>query len=157
MRIALGSDHGGVKLKKTIKEYLSSRSIEVKDFGTDSLQSCDYPDYALKAAESVSSKESDLGILICKTGIGMSIAANKVPGIRAALCKDKDSARLSREHNDANVLALAGETLGADALEIVRTWINSGFSEDESRERHKKRVNKIHGIEKKYFCPPSLG
>ncbi len=157
MKIALGSDHGGVKLKKAIKEFLRSQSIEVKDFGTDSPQSCDYPDYALKTAESVSSKESDLGILICKTGIGMSIAANKVPGVRAALCKDRDTARLSREHNDANVLALAGEAFEDDALEIVRTWINSGFSEDGSRERHQKRVNKIHEIEKKYFCPPLLG
>jgi ribose 5-phosphate isomerase B len=153
MKISIASDHGGVSLKSKISRFLSEEGIEAADFGAYNEDSCDYPDYAVKVAESVASGESDLGILICKTGIGMSIAANKVPGIRAALCRDEKTARLSREHNDANVLALAGETPEPEAVKIVKTWLASGFAKDESRKRHRRRVKKISAIEKKYSRP----
>lgn len=153
MKISIASDHGGVELKSKITGYLTSKGHKIMDFGTDSCASADYPDYALKAAESVASGETSLGILICKTGIGISIAANKVPGIRAALCRDREAARLSREHNDANMLALDGTMPEDRAIEIVETWLNSGFADDESSERHRRRVEKIREIEKKYSRP----
>ncbi len=153
MRISIAADHGGVSLKSAIIEFLRKEGITAADFGTDGESSCDYPDYALKVAESVAAGDSDLGILICKTGIGMSMAANKVPGIRAALCGDENTARISRDHNDANVLALAGDIPEDSALKIVRSWITSGFPESPSRHRHRRRVEKIHEIEKKYSRP----
>ena len=111
MRIALGSDHGGLSLKKEIIKHLKSENIELTDFGTHTEDSCDYPDYALKVAEEVVAGNFELGILICGTGIGVSICANKVPGIRAALCGDTFSAHATREHNNANILTLGEREL----------------------------------------------
>src|SRR3712207_3063308 len=122
MKIALGSDHGGINLKNAIIKHLQESGYELKDFGTYSTESCDYPDYALKVAEEVSAKKYDFGILICGTGIGISISANKVPGIRAALCNDTFSAHATREHNDANILAMGERVVGPGlALDIVDT------------------------------------
>lgn len=147
MKVALGCDHGGYHLKNDIIKHLESKNIEVEDFGTYSTDSCDYPDYALKVAEEVASKNYDFGILICGTGIGISIAANKVPGIRAALCSDTFSAHATREHNDANILALGARVVGPGlALDIVDTFLNAKFEGD----RHINRINKISQIEKKY-------
>lgn len=144
MKIGIGSDHGGYELKKIIKEYLDEKDIEVIDYGTDSSESVDYPDFGKLVAQGVVSKEVDRGIVICGTGIGISIAANKVKGIRAALCNDSYSARMSMEHNNANVLALGARVLGEGlALDIVATWINSQFEGG----RHQRRVNKISDIE----------
>lgn len=147
-KIAIGSDHGGVELKEEIKKYLSSEGYEFKDFGTNSVGSCDYPDYALPVAEAVAAKEFDLGILICGTGIGIGIAANKVPGIRAALCSDTFSAHATREHNNANILTLGQRVVGPGlALDIVKIFLNTEFE----GERHQKRIDKISEIEKKYY------
>lgn len=147
MKIALGSDHGGLDLKKQIILHLESKNIEVTDFGTYTEDSCDYPEYALKVAEAVVTEKFELGILICGTGIGIGIAANKVPGIRAALCHDTFSAHACREHNNANILTLGQRVIGAGlALDIVDTFINAEFQ----GERHQKRINKITEIEKKY-------
>ncbi|QNB47057.1 ribose 5-phosphate isomerase B [Thermanaerosceptrum fracticalcis] len=149
MRIAIGSDHGGYQLKEEIKKALLEKKYEIKDFGTHSTDSCDYPDIALPLAQAVAAGEFDKGILICGTGIGISIAANKVPGIRAALCHDTFSARASREHNDANILALGERVIGKGlALEIVDVWLASEFSGG----RHQKRVDKIAAIEKRCTC-----
>lgn len=147
MKIALGSDHGGFELKETIKKFLLTEGYEIKDFGSNSTESCDYPDYALPVAEAVAKKEFDFGILVCGTGIGISIAANKVPGIRAALCSDTFSAHATREHNDANILALGQRVVGEGlALDIVKTFLKTEFQ----GERHQKRIDKITEIEKKY-------
>lgn len=147
MKIAIGSDHGGFKLKEEIKIHLEKKGIEVEDFGTHSEESCDYPDIALLVGENVVAKKSELGILVCGTGIGISIAANKVPGVRAALCSDTFSAHATREHNNANILALGQRTVGAGlALDIVDTFINAKFEGD----RHQRRINKITEIENKY-------
>lgn len=148
MKIALGSDHAGLKLKKEIIEHLKGKNIEFKDLGTDTEESCDYPDYAKKVAIQVADKNYDLGILICGTGIGISIAANKVPGIRAALCSDTFSARASREHNNANILALGERVVGVGlALDIVDTFLNSQFQGG----RHQRRVDKISDIENNFY------
>ncbi|MBU3179867.1 ribose 5-phosphate isomerase B [Clostridium psychrophilum] len=147
MKIALGCDHGGLNLKKEIIKHLESKNIEVKDFGTYTEESCDYPVYALKVAEEVVAKNFELGILICGTGIGVSISANKVPGIRAALCSDTFSAHATREHNNANILALGARVVGTGlALDIVDTFLNAKFQGD----RHQRRIDKIADIEKKY-------
>ncbi len=147
MKIALGADHGGVDLKNEIKSYLETNGYEVKDFGTNTYDSCDYPDIALPVAEAVVSKEFELGILVCGTGIGIGIAANKVPGVRAALCSDTFSAHATREHNDANILTLGQRVVGVGlALDIVETFLNAKFEGD----RHLKRINKITKIEEKY-------
>lgn len=147
MKIAIGSDHGGFELKGEIHKYLSENGYEVKDFGTYSTDSCDYPDYGVKVAEAVAAKECEFGILICGTGIGISIAANKVPGIRAALCSDTFSAHATREHNDANILAMGARVVGPGlALDIVKTFLSAKFEGD----RHINRINKISEIEKKY-------
>ena len=146
-KIAIGSDHGGVDLKAEIKEFLLKEGYEVKDFGTDSNSSWDYPDYALPVAEAVVAKEYDFGILICGTGIGIGIAANKVPGIRAALCSDTFSAHATREHNNANILTLGQRVVGPGlALDIVKTFLNTEFEGG----RHQDRIDKISKIEKKY-------
>lgn len=145
--IALGCDHGGFHLKETIKEYLQSKNIEVKDCGTYDMSSVDYPDFAQKVAQSVLNKESELGILICGTGIGISIAANKIKGIRAALCHDVFSAKATKEHNNANILCMGERVIGAGlALEIVKAFIETPFSNDE---RHIKRIEKITQIEER--------
>lgn len=147
--IAIGSDHAGYELKKEIMNHLVEKGYEVKDFGTDCKEtSVDYPDSGFLVAESIQKGECEKGIIICGTGIGISISANKVPGIRAALCTDCYMARMSREHNDSNVLALGSRVLGVGlALEIVDTWLKTEFKKD----RHKRRVDKIAGIEKKFL------
>lgn len=147
MKIALGSDHAGFPLKKEIMEHLKSKNIEFKDFGTFSEDSCDYPDFAEKVGEQVVSKNYEFGILVCGTGIGISISANKIPGIRAALCSDTFSAHASREHNNANILALGQRVIGPGlANDIVDTFLNSEFEGG----RHQKRIDKITEIENKW-------
>ncbi|MCR4437107.1 MAG: ribose 5-phosphate isomerase B [Clostridiales bacterium] len=146
--IAIGSDHGGFELKAAVVEHLKKKGYRVKDFGTCDCSSVDYPDFGLAVAEAVKSGECEKGIVICGTGLGISIAANKVPGIRAALCTDSYMARMSREHNDANILALGGRVIGVGlALDIVDAWLKTEFLGG----RHKARVDKITAIEKKYF------
>ena len=141
--IGLASDHAGYELKEFVKTYLQEKGIAYKDFGTDSEASCDYPDYAKLACGKVISGECDKAILICGTGIGISISANKIPGIRAALCGDCYSAYATRLHNDANALALGARVLGEDlALMIVDTFLDTEFSNDE---RHIRRISKIEG------------
>lgn len=148
MKIAIGSDHAGLSLKKDIMKHLNNKGIEFEDFGTFSEESCDYPDYALKVSEEVVEGKSKFGILVCGTGIGISIAANKVPGIRAALCSDTFSAHACREHNNANILALGARVVGAGvALDIVDSFLNAQFEGD----RHQKRIDKITNIENKYY------
>ncbi len=143
MKIAIGSDHGGFELKEKVKAHLVNLGHEVDDKGTDSLSSCDYPVYAKAVAYEVADKEADKGIVICTTGVGVSITANKISGIRAALCTNTLMARLTRLHNDSNVLALgAGITGDLQALEIVDTFINTEFS---GEERHARRVAQIEG------------
>lgn len=139
--IALGCDHGGYELKQEIIKHLQERKIEFKDYGCDSLESVDYPVYAKKVANVVVSGECEKGILICGTGIGISIAANKVKGIRAALCTDCFMAEATRLHNDANILALGGRVVGPGlALKIVDTFLDTEFSNDE---RHIRRIGMI--------------
>ncbi len=143
MKIAIGSDHGGYDLKESIKKHLSEKNIEFVDFGTKDKSACDYPDIAKAVANSVVNKETTSGILICGTGIGISISANKVSGIRAALVHDLFSAKATREHNDANVLCMGQRVIGEGlALEIVDTFLNTPFS---NAERHLNRINKIEG------------
>ena len=145
--IAIGSDHGGFDLKEKIKKFLTERKIGVEDLGTVTRESVDYPDYGIKVSKLVSEGKVERGILICGTGIGMSIVANKFPKVRAALCHDSYSARMSREHNDANVLILGGRVTGDElALEIVKIWLETSFSGG----RHKSRLEKIEEIEKEY-------
>jgi ribose 5-phosphate isomerase B len=147
MKIAIGSDHAGFELKERIKKYLEKLGYDYKDFGTDNTESVDYPDYALKVAEAVAKKEYDRGILICGSGIGMCMAANKVPEIRAAFCPTVELAKLSREHNDANVLTFGARIIDEKtAKDIVKVWLKTEFA----GERHLRRVNKIKEIEKKY-------
>lgn len=139
--IGLGCDHGGYHLKLEIIKYLEQNKIEYKDFGCDSEESVDYPVYAKKVAHAVADGECEKGILICGTGIGISIAANKVKGIRAALCHDCFSAQATREHNDANILAMGARVVGAGhAIKIVDTFLNTEFSNDE---RHIRRIEQI--------------
>jgi len=139
--IALGSDHGGYALKQEIIQYLKEQNLEYRDYGCDSEESCDYPVYAKKVAEAIVLGECDRGILICGTGIGISIAANKVRGIRAALCHDTFSAQATREHNDANILAMGARVVGPGlALKIADVFLHTEFSNDE---RHKNRIRQI--------------
>jgi len=146
--IAIGSDHGGFDLKEKIKTFLIERKIEIEDLGTVTRESVDYPDYGIKVSKLVSEGKAERGILVCGTGIGMSIVANKFPRVRAALCHDSYSARMSREHNDSNVLILGGRVIGDElALEIVKVWLEASFSGG----RHKNRLEKIEEIEKEYF------
>lgn len=147
MKIAIGCDHGGFELKNEIIKFLEGEKYEVKDFGTYSTDSCDYPDIALPVAEAVAAKEFDFGILICGTGIGIGISANKVPGIRAALCSDTFSAHATREHNNANILTMGQRVVGVGlAIDIVKTFLSSKYEGG----RHENRLNKITEIEKKY-------
>ena len=139
--IAIASDHGGFDLKQKVATHLRDKGYEVKDFGTYDKSSCDYPDYARPAALAVASGEADRGIVICTTGIGVSITANKVPGIRCALCGDTTTAHLTREHNDANMLALGAAITGELlAMDIVDIFLTTEFSHGE---RHQRRVDKI--------------
>lgn len=140
IQIVIGSDHGGFEYKEKIIEYLKSENISYEDIGTYSKDSCDYPEIAQKAATKIINNEADKGILICGTGIGMSIAANKIKGIRAAHCTDTFSAKASRAHNNSNILCLGQRITGeCIALDIVKTWLNSEFEGG----RHKIRVDKI--------------
>ena len=149
MKIALACDHGGLALKNAVAKYLAENGYEIADFGTTTENSCDYPDFALAAAEAVAAGECERGIFVCTTGIGISIAANKVPGIRCALCTDATCARLTREHNNANVLALGGGIVGKNlALDIVATFLTTEFS---GLEKHQRRIDKISAIERKYM------
>lgn len=144
MKIAISSDHGGNNLRKEIIALLDELNIEYEDFGPQSSDSVDYPDYALPVAEGVASGKFDRGILICGTGIGMSIAANKVKGIRCALVHDVFSAKATRCHNDSNVLAMGERVIGPGlAREIVTAWLNTDFEGG----RHERRVNKITELE----------
>lgn len=143
-KIVLGADHGGYELKDHIKAHLTSLGYEVTDVGTNSAESCDYPIYASRLCQKIQAGESELGILICGTGIGMSMAANKHRGIRAACCSDTFSARLTRLHNNANVLCLGARVLGAGlALDLVDAFINAEFEGD----RHTRRLSLIENIE----------
>lgn len=147
MKIAIACDHGGLNLKNSISAYLNEHGYEVVDFGTDTTDSCDYPDYALPAAEAVASGKCDKGILICSTGIGVSIVANKVPGVRCAHCHDVYCAEFTRRHNNANVLAMGEKVVGVGyALQIAETFLTTEFEGG----RHERRVNKITAIEEKY-------
>ena len=144
MRVALGSDHAGFALKESLKETLRALGAEVEDLGTHDETSVDYVDYARRVGEEVARGAAERGIAICGTGIGMSIAANKVAGVRAALCHEGYSARHSREHNDANVLCLGARVIGKElAVEVVRVFLSSGFSGG----RHRHRVEKIAALE----------
>ena len=142
--LAIGSDHGGYALKQAIMKHLEERGLAYKDYGTYSEASCDYPDFGRAVAQAVAAGEAEFGILICGTGIGISITANKVPGIRAALCGDCFSAEATRSHNDANVLALGARVVGEGlALKIVDTFLDTPFSNDP---RHIRRIRKIEGL-----------
>ena len=139
--IAVGSDHGGFALKQTVMKHLETRGENFHDFGTYSEESCDYPDYGKAVAHAVAKGDYEFGIIICGTGIGISIAANKVPGIRAALCGDCFSAEATRSHNNANILAMGARVVGEGlALKIVDTFLDTPFSNDE---RHIRRISKI--------------
>ena len=145
MKIALGADHGGFTLKGELIKFLITDGYKTIDYGTKSQQACDYPIFAYKVAKAVSDKKADLGILICKSGNGMAMMANKLPNIRAAICFDKNVAQLSRVHNDANILVLGSEHLFDDPELIVRSWLESRFEGG----RHKRRVDQISRLEKK--------
>ena len=145
MKIALGCDHGALALKNKLVTHLEAKGFEVKDFGTYTLDSCDYPDFAGAAAKAVASGECEKGIVLCTTGIGVSIVANKVKGIRCALLSDVMSARMTREHNDTNMMAVGAGVVGEMlALEIVDTWLGTEFSHNE---RHQRRIDKLMALE----------
>ena len=145
MRIAIGCDHGALDLKNVLVAHLKNKGYEVSDFGTYTAASCDYPEFAAAAAKAVASGECDKGIVLCTTGIGVSITANKVKGIRCALLSDVMSARLTREHNDTNMMALGAGVVGQMlALQIADTWLETDFSGDE---RHQRRINKLMAVE----------
>jgi len=147
MKVALGADHAGLELKEALKAWLIEHGHQVLDFGTYSPESVDYPDYALQVGEAVTEGKAERGLLVCGTGVGMAMTANKVPGIRAAFCPDLFTARLSREHNDANVLALGGRLMGRElATEILQVWLTTPFTGG----RHQRRVEKISQIEQRY-------
>jgi ribose 5-phosphate isomerase B len=153
--IALGADHAGFELKEALKAWLIDQGYQVLDYGAHSTESVDYPDYAAQVAEAVANQKVERGLLVCGTGIGMAMAANKVPGVRAAFCPDLYTARMSREHNDANVLTLGGRLMGPEmALDILRMWIETAFAGG----RHQRRVDKIGGIERQHaFDQPRPG
>lgn len=145
MKLLMGSDHGGIHLKQHLAAYLADKGYEIIDVGTDSDESCDYPDFAAKLCGELTKGVAEKGILVCGTGIGISIAANKCKGIRAAVCNDVYNARMSRMHNDANVLCMGERTIGVGTAElIVDTWLNTAFEGG----RHARRVAKIMALEK---------
>lgn len=147
MKIAIGCDHGAFDLKNAVVKHLQGKGYEVCDFGCYSLDSCDYPDFAAPAAQAVVSGECEKGIVLCTTGIGVSITANKVNGVRCALLSDVMSARLTREHNDTNMMAIGAGVVGQMlALEILDTWLGTEFSHNE---RHQRRIDKVMALEKR--------
>ena len=147
--VAVGADHGGYALKEELKSFLAELGHRVRDFGTDSTDAVDYPDFAHAVARAVADGEADLGIVIDGAGVGSCMTANKVPGVRAAACYDPKVARNSREHNDANVLTLGSGTIDSKQMrEIVRVWLSTEITE----ERHKRRVAKIEAVERQYRC-----
>lgn len=146
--IVLGSDHGGFELKEAIKALLFERSIDVEDLGTDNGDSVDYPDFGERVARKVSHGEAEKGVLVCGTGIGMSIVANKFPGVRAALVADPYTAKMAKQHNNANILVLGGRVIDEnEAREMVETWLDSDFEGG----RHQARLDKITAIEKELY------
>ena len=146
MKISIGCDHGALALKNKMVAHLTKKGYDVKDCGTYTADSCDYPDFAAVAAKAVASGECEKGIVLCTTGIGVSIAANKVKGIRCALLCDVMSARLTREHNDTNMMAIGAGVVGEMlALEILDTWLDTEFSHNE---RHQRRIDKVMALEK---------
>ena len=148
MKIAVACDHGGLNLKNALIAYLEKNGHEVKNFGTDTFDSCDYPDFAVLAAEAVASGECERGIVVCSSGIGVSIVANKVPGIRCAHCHDTYCAKYTRLHNDANMIAFGEKVVGPGLMEeIVNLFLTTEF---EGGERHNRRIDKITKIEEKY-------
>ena len=145
MKIAIACDHGALELKNAVMAHLEKKGYEIQNFGTDTLDSCDYPDFVAPAAKAVAAGSCDKGIVLCTTGIGVSIAANKVKGIRCALLSDVMSARLTREHNDTNMMALGAGVVGQMlALEIVDIWLGTEFS---NGERHQRRLAKLMALE----------
>ena len=145
MKIAVACEHGALDLKNNLIAHLEKKGYEVKNFGTDTLDSCDYPDFAAPAARAVAKGDCDKGIVLCTTGIGVSIAANKVKGIRCALLSDVMSARMTREHNDTNMMAIGAGVVGQMlALEIVDTWLGTEFSHNA---RHQRRIDKVMALE----------
>ena len=144
MKIAIGCDHGALDLKNKVIAHLTAKGYEVVNFGTDTLDSCDYPDYAAPAAKAVASGECDKGIVLCTTGIGVSITANKVKGIRCALLSDVMSARMTRQHNDTNMMAIGAAVVGQMlALEIIDTWLGTEYEGG----RHQRRIDKMMALE----------
>jgi ribose 5-phosphate isomerase B len=153
VKIFIGSDHAGYELKERIRVQLAQAGYDVEDFGTSTTESCDYPLIGVKVAEAVAADPATQGILICGTGVGMSIAANKVPGIRAALAYNNYVAQYSREHNNANILVLPGRVVGTDmAMAMVRAWMGARFAGG----RHQRRLNQIQVIEQKYDRPDAV-
>ena len=152
--IALGADHAGWELKENLKAWLIEHGRQILDFGTQSAESVDYPDYAVQVCEAILDGKAGRGVLVCGTGIGMAMAANKVAGIRAAVCGDTFTARTSREHNDTNVLALGAHLTGREAaVEILGTWLEAEFTGD----RHRRRLDKIAQIERRLAAPSERG
>ena len=146
MKIAIACDHGAYLLKDKVADHLRKQGFQVEDFGTNGPESCDYPDFAAKAARAVASGEYDKGIVLCTTGIGVSITANKVKGIRCALLSDVLSAKMTRLHNDTNMMALGAGIVGENlALEIVDTWLSTPFS---GEARHQRRIDKVMALER---------
>ena len=145
MKIAIACDHGALDLKNLLVTHLEKKGFQVQDFGTHTLDSCDYPDFAAPAAQAVAAGQCDKGIVLCTTGIGVSITANKIKGIRCALLSDVMSARMTREHNDTNVMAIGAGVVGQMlALEIADTWLGTAFS---GEERHQRRIDKVMALE----------
>jgi len=154
MKVALGADHAGYELKDKIRQHLEQKGIQVQDEGTNSAESVDYPDYARLVAHDVSQNRADRGILVCGSGIGMAMSANKIAGIRAANVSSQYEAQMSREHNDANVLALGARILKSeDALQIVDTWLATAFAGG----RHQRRVEKMAAIQREESQTPAPG
>jgi len=143
--VALGADHAGFALKESLKSWLIDQNYQVLDYGAHSPESVDYPDYAALVGEAVAAEKVERGVLVCGTGIGMAMAANKVGGVRAALCSDLYTARMSREHNDANILTLGGRLMGPEmALDILRMWLETPFAGG----RHQRRVDKLSALDR---------
>jgi ribose 5-phosphate isomerase B len=152
MKVAIGADHGGYHLKEDVIKFITELGHEVMDLGCDCPDAVDYPDYAISVCDKVVAGEADRGILICGTGIGMTIAANKIPGIRCALVHDMFSAKATREHNDSNVLAMGERVIGPGlAQEIARIWLETEFS---GAQRHANRIRKVSTLEEKYTLHP---